>query len=212
MKGQGAARWAPLTGVVFVVLVVVAFAIGGETPDADESTQEVVSFYTDHDSGQMVSAAFLAWSSLFLLFFAGYMRALLREGEETGILSAVSFAGAIVLAVGMLAFGGFTFTLGDVADKLDPAALQALNALNSDFFFPVAIGTGTFMIATGLALVRRPELPAWLAWVAIVIGIVAITPIGFFGFLLMMLWVLVVSVMLTLRARAEAPASSAPGP
>lgn len=212
MKGQGIVRWLPLTGVAFVVLTVAAFAVGGETPDATDSTQEVVSFYTDNDSSQMFSAALLAWGSLLLLFFAGYLRALLRQGEETGILSTISFGGAIILAVGMLAFAGFTFTLGDVADKLDPVALQALNALNSDFFFPVAIGTGTFMIATGLALVRRPELPAWLAWVAIVIGIAAITPLGFFAFLLMGLWVLVVSVMLTLRARAEAPASSAPGP
>jgi hypothetical protein len=204
---------------VFVVLVVVAFAIGGETPDADESTQEVVSFYTDHDSGQMVSAAFLAWGSLFLLFFAGYMRALLREGEETGILSAVSFAGAIVLAVGMLAFGGFTFTLGDVADKLDPAALQALNALNSDFFFPVAIGTATFMLGNGLAIVRHAALPAWLGWAAIVIGVVAITPGGFFAFLATMLWVLVTSIILFRAgtpggsgAPAGPGAPAAPGP
>jgi hypothetical protein len=200
MKGQGIVRWLPLTGVAFVVLAVVAFAVSGETPDANDSTQEVVSFYTDNDSSQMFSAALLAWASLVFLFFAGYLRGFLRQGEETGLLSTISFAGAIVFAVGALAFSGFTFTLGDVAGDLDPAAMQALSALNSDFFFPVAIGTGTFMIANGLAIIRRPQIPAWLGWVALVIGIVAITPLGFFGFLLMVLWVLVVSIMLTRRA------------
>jgi hypothetical protein len=210
MRGQGIARWLPLTGVAFVVLAIVGFAVAGESPDADDSTQEVVSFYTDNDSSQMLGAAFLAWAMLLFIFFAGYLRAFLRQGEESGILSGISFAGAIIFALGGLAFSGFTFTLGDVADDLDPAALQALNALNSDFFFPVAVGTGAFMIANGLAIVRRPQVAAWLGWAALVIGIVAITPLGFFGFLLTVVWVLVVSVMLTLRARA--PAAGAPGP
>ncbi len=204
MKGQGIARWMPLTGTVFVVLAVVGFAVSGETPDANDSTQEVVSFYTDNDSSQMLSGALVAWGALFFLFFAGYLRAFLRQEEETGILSAVSFAGAIILALGALAFSGFSFTLGDVAGDLDPAAMQALNALNSDFFFPVAIGAGAFMIATGLALVRRPSLPAWLGWAAVVIGVVAVTPAGFFGFLATLLWILVASIMLTMRAGSAA--------
>ena len=33
MESRGLARFAPLTGVVFFVLIVVAIAIAGETPD-----------------------------------------------------------------------------------------------------------------------------------------------------------------------------------
>jgi hypothetical protein len=213
MKGQGIVRWTPLTGVVFVVLAVVAFAVGGESPDATDSTQEVVSFYTDNDSSQIWAGALLAWGTLFFVFFAAHVRALLRRGEETGILSAASFAGAIILSLGALAFASFTFTLGDVAGDLDPAAMQALSALNSDFFFPVAVGTAAFLIATGLASVRHGSLPGWLGWAAIVIGVVALTPAGFFAFLAMMLWVLVTSIVLFRAGSPAAPAApAAPGP
>jgi hypothetical protein len=200
----------PLTGAVFVVLLVLAFVIGGETPDADDSAAEAVSFYTDNDSEQIASALLGAYAVVFFLFFAGFLRAALRKGEESGILSTVSFAGAIVLGLGGLFFSGLTFTLADTADSLDPSAVQALSALNSDFFLPLAVGNGVFMIANGMAIVRRPALPAWLGWAAIVIGVLGITPVGFFAFLVTMLWVLVVSIMLTLRARA--PAAGAPGP
>ena len=51
-------RFAPLTGIVFVVLVVIAFAVGGETPDVDDSTRKVVDFWTEND-GEQIAAAIL---------------------------------------------------------------------------------------------------------------------------------------------------------
>ena len=60
-------RWhvlAPLTGVVFVALVVIAFIISGETPDTNDSPQKILSFYNDNDSEQMFSSALLAWAAL----------------------------------------------------------------------------------------------------------------------------------------------------
>jgi hypothetical protein len=206
-------RWpafAPLTGILFVVLVVVAFTVSGETPDTDDSPQKILSFYIDNDSEQMFAAALLAWGAVAFLFFLGILRTTLRAAEGAlGRLSAVAFAGGVVLAVGMLAFAGFSFALGDTADDgLTPQAAQALNALNSDFFFPVAGGTGTLMIATGLASIRSGALPAWLGWIALLIGIAAITPVGFFAFLLFLVWTLVVSVLLW-RAAAT-PAATPP--
>lgn len=206
-------RWpafAPLTGILFVVLAVLAFIVSGETPDTNDSPQKILDFYVDNDSEQMFAAALLAWAAVAFLFFLGVLRTTLRAAEGTiGRLSAVAFAGGVLLALGMLAFASFTFALGDVADDgLTPQAAQALNALNNDFFFPLAAGTGTLMIATGLASIRSRVLPAWLGWITLVIGIAAITPVGFFAFLVFLLWTLVVSVLLW-RAAAT-PASTPP--
>ena len=132
---------------------------------------------------------------------------LLRAAEGVvGRLSAVAFGGGLVLGIGMLAFAGFTFTLADTADHLTPSGAQALNMLNSDFFFPLAAGLGTLMLATGIAAVRTRVLPAWAAWIAIVIGIAAVTPAGFFAFLAFGLWVLAVSLILWRAASAVSPA------
>jgi hypothetical protein len=207
---MGQQRWsalAPLTGVAFVVLTVIAFAVGGETPDVSDSPQKILSFYNDNDTEQMFAAFFLSLGAVLLFFFLGVLRAVLRAGEgAVGRLSAVAFGGGLVLGTGMLAFAGFTFALADAADHLTPDAAQALNVLNSDFFFPVAAGLGTLMIATGLSALRSRVLPPAISWIALVLGIVALTPAGFFAFLAFGLWTLVVSVWLW-RGASVAPAA-----
>ena len=211
METQGWHRLAPLVGVLFVVLVVLAFVVGGETPDINDSPQKILNYYNNHDSKQMFASALLAWGSVAFLFFLGILRSVLRAAEG-GIsrLASVAFAGGILLAAGMLSFAGFTFTLADAADHLTPAAAQALNALNGDFFFLLAAGLGALMISTGIVAIRSRVLPAWLGWVTLLIGIAAITPAGFFAFLAFGLWSLIVSVLLW---RAQAPAApAAPGP
>ena len=142
----------------------------------------------------------------------GVLRSVLRAAEGgLARLSTVAFGGGVVLAIGMLSFAGFTFALADTADDLTPDAAQALNALNSDFFFPVAAGLGTLMLATALSSLRSKALPAWLAWPALVLGIAALTPVGFFAFLLFGVWTLVTSVVLWRSFAAGTPAApSAP--
>ncbi len=205
-------RWAPLTGVAFVALLVAAFAVGGSTPDGSDSAQKISSFYNDHDSKELFSAILLVYGTVFFLFFLAVLRADLRRTDATGVLSGAAFAGGVLFAVGGLLFAGLTFTLADLADKLDPTAMQAINGLNADMFPVLAAGSAVFLIATGIATVRGGFLPTWLGWVGIVIGIVAITPLGFFGFLASMLWVLVVSIVMATRDAPGAAGAAAPPP
>jgi hypothetical protein len=206
--------WAALTGALFFVLVLLAFIIGGETPDIDDSPQKILTYFNDHDSKQMFASALLAWGTVALFFFLGVLRTTLHAAEEgLARLSAVAFGGGLVLGVGILCFAGFTFTLADAADHLTPDAAQSLNALNDDFFFPLAAGLATLMIATGISSIRSRALPAWLAWIALVIGIVGVTPAGFFAFLAFGLWTLVTSILLWQRgARGGAAPATAPLP
>jgi hypothetical protein len=208
-------RWhvlAPLTGVVFVALAVLAFIISGETPDSNDPPIKILAFYIKHDTRQIWASVVLAWGAVFFLFFLGVLRTTLRAAEGgLARLSTVAFGGGVVLAIGMLAFAGFTFCLADIADDgLTPQAAQALNALNTDFFFPVAVGLGTLLISTALFTIRSRALPQWLAWSALVIGIAAVTPIGFFAFLAFGLWTLAASIVIW-QASTAAPPPAAPG-
>jgi hypothetical protein len=93
MGKRGLDRYAPLTGVVFVALIVLAIIIGGETPDNSDSAQEIGSFWKDNDSEQIWSSLIGAWSLVFFVWFAASVRAALRRVEDhPGRLSAVSFA------------------------------------------------------------------------------------------------------------------------
>ncbi len=191
----------PLTGILFVVLAIVAFVVGGETPDATDSTRKVVDFYLDHDNAQMIGSAALALGCVALIFFLGSLRRALRAapGDEGG-LSTIALLGGVMIAVGASIFAGIGFTLGDAANDLPPSAIMALNALNSDLFFPLAVGTAVFNLALGLAIVRHGALPKPLGWLALVIGIAGLTPLGFFAFLATGLVIVWASVALAMRA------------
>jgi hypothetical protein len=196
-----ARRLVPLSGAAGVALVIAAFLIGGDTPDIDASTGEVASFYTSNDSDQVLSGALLAYAVFFLaIFFSTVTGALRRAEVDRGASSAVAFAGGILLSGGFLIFAGLSFTLGDAGDSLDPAAAQALNALNEDLFFPVAVGTTLFLFGVGTAVLKTAMFPRWLGWVAIVGGVIGLTPVGFFALAFLGLWVLISSIMMFTRA------------
>jgi hypothetical protein len=192
-----------MSGVVSVLLIIVSFIVGGETPEADASLREVVSYYSNHDTDLQLSAALLGLGAFFFILFTATIAALLRSVQGEGRPSAtVSLAGGIVFTVGLAIFAGLTFTAADVVDNVAPTGVQTLNALGSDMFFPVAVGAGAFLLGTGIGLLKTDALPTWLSWAAIVIGVVAITPIGFFGFLALGIWTLITSVLLSMRANA----------
>jgi hypothetical protein len=203
--------WTPLTGVAFVVLVIVGIAIQGEAPDVDESAQAIVDHYSDNADAVRIGTLITAWAVVLWLFFAGTVRRVLRAAEGAGhTLSAVAFGGAVIFAVGAAIDGMISFALAESAEDIDPVAVQALAALWENDFLPFVIGLATFLLATGLSIIRHGALPKWLGWIAIVLGVVALTPVGFVAFLASALWVIAASVVLTLRERGGGgPASPA---
>ncbi len=205
-------RLLSLSGAAAVVLILASFAAAGSVPKQDAPTSEVVSFYVDHDGGQLVSASVLSLGALLFLVFMAVLGGVLRPGDRKGRSAWIMcFGGGIVFVVGLAIFAGLTIALGDVAGDIDPSALQALHVLNQEMFFPVTIGAAAFLFGAGTAVLQGAPLPRWLGWVAIVVAIVAAVPshilggvldhIGFGGVIGLAAWTLIVSVLLTLRAR-----------
>jgi hypothetical protein len=206
-------RLAPLSGVLFFLMIAAAIIIfSDETPSVDDSRAKVVKFWLDHDSEAVASSIVFALSAIPLLWFAGTLRAASRaaEGAE-GRLSATAFAGAIILAAGIVVGSTLQFTVADAADDLPPIATQTLSAASSDFFFPFLIGGFLWLLATALVILRHRFLHPAFGWVAVVIAIASITPVGFFGFIATPLWVLAVSIALYLTWRAPTTPATSPG-
>ncbi len=198
-----------LTGALFVVLVLVAFIpLGGDTPNGDASAQKVVSYYSDHDTREIIAAAVLALAAVALLYFAALLRERFRPVASGGsALPGFVFAGGVAAASGFLAAAGLHFALADYADDIRPAAAQALNAIDSDFFLPFTSGIAALVLATSLLAIRTKLVASWLGWVGIVLFVVFWTPVGFAAFGLSGIWIIVVSVLLYLRGGESAAAS-----
>jgi hypothetical protein len=202
-----------LTGALFVVLTLIAFfALGGNTPEGDDSAQKVVSFYSDHESKEIIAAVVLALAGVALVFFAATLKQCLEVGgRERSILPTVALGAGIIAAGGFVTAATLHFALADYAADIDASAAQALNAIDSDFFLPFVMGLATMILATSLWLVRhRSLLPTWIGWAGIIIFIISFTPVGFIGFGLAGIWIIVVSILLYLRDETAPAGSSAP--
>jgi hypothetical protein len=203
---MAAGRWerlAPLTGVVFVVLVLVGFIpLGGDTPGSHASAQKVVDFYSKHTTREALAALAVALSVPFLVFFSSILHRALRAAGGSGRLATAAFGGGLLAAAGFAFAAAVHFALADAADKTSSAgAAQALNVLDNDTFIPFVAGLGTLLLGSGLATLRYGGLlPRWLGWAGAIIGVAIFIPfVGFVAFGLSGIWVVVASIVLYQR-------------
>lgn len=191
-------RWAPLTGVLFVIAGFLGFIIAGEPPDVDDSAQEIVDFYVDNDTTTMIGAALEALGALALIFFAATLARIVHVRNQV-VLPWVVLAGGAVAAAGFGVDASLRFAAADVAGDVDPIVVQTIHVIFSDFFFPMVIGFAALLFGASIAAIRTKVFPAWLAWIGIVLGVATLTPIGFIAALVSLLWILVLSILLFVR-------------
>ena len=166
MNAESWERWSRGFGMLFVVMVIVAFVLFGDQPKVDDSAASVVSFYGDHH-GRIAAASFLfILAFLALTWFVAALANSLRANGEGRLANAVvllvaAFIGAqllvATLGVGLtiaIANGGIT---DELARTLNTMAWSA-DALAS---IPLA---GSLLAATG-GLTRAKLAPTWYAWV-----------------------------------------------
>jgi hypothetical protein len=210
---RGLERFAPLAGVLFIVLVILALIIGGESPSADDSVETVLDYVKGDKDSAIAASVILALAVVPFLWFQGVLRSVLAAAEgPPARLANTAWAGAILVAVGVTLLSGFTFAAADSVDDVSPQVTQTLSVLQADLFFPVAVGTAVFLLASGLAIIRSGALPAWLGWVALVFGVAGLTPTpaAFLAVIVMLIWIAVVSVVLYMRTARTPPAGPVP--
>jgi hypothetical protein len=201
-------RWAPLASIPAAALIVVAlFSGGNDSPSDNASAAQVFKFYTAHATGQKVSSVTGALGLVFLVFFAVALARRVRAGGAGGWLGSGAIGGAVLAVAGFLPVMAFSFILASDVKFLQPAAAQALNVLQNDFFLPAVAGFVVFGIVGGLAAAVSKAPARWMGWVLFAIGIAAaVPPVSWFALLATFLWVLVAGIWLAVQRPAPVPA------
>jgi hypothetical protein len=214
--GMDVRRLLPLSGVVFVVLAVVAVVgLGGDTPSNDASGTEVLSFYDAHSVRQAIAAFVFAVSVPFLVFFGISLATTAWPQDRRPVWQYVLIAGSGLAGAALLVAAWAHFALADAGDNtLSPDTLQALNVLDADSWVLFNTAFGVMLLGAAGCLIPRAGRHRWLAWAALVLGILLFIPFAdFFALILTLIWMIVVSVMLfrgagILGGGAPAPAQA----
>jgi hypothetical protein len=205
-----ARRLAPLSGIVAVVLIVIAFgALGQSTPGIKASPDKVASFYAAHSGREQGASFLIAIATFFLVVYAAALRGRLAGSAYAGsVWPNVAFAGGILAALGFGVAATIHLALAEGAHHyhLVPSALQALNALDNDSFIPIVAPVAILLLGAAGAWIRGAGAARWLGWIALILGVLAFTPVGFFAFLAGGIWIAVTSVFLFMTERRQAEA------
>jgi hypothetical protein len=195
-----ASKWLPLSGIAFVVLMlVVIVGFSGETPATDDPAAEIASFYDDESVRQGVAAFLLAATVPFLLLFVASLAGIASATGSTSreIWRRMLLGGSYILGAVIMVMALIHFALADGADDVAPAALQALNLLDGNFWVAANPALGVMMLGAAGWLLGRIGNYNRLGWIALALGIGLFIPyVDFFALLLSLLWIIVTSVLL----------------
>lgn len=209
-------RWAPLTGVLAVVLWVVAVAVMGEGPAGDATAAQTAAYFEENATSWLVGGSLFGIGCLAFVLFLGVVRSRMTsvDGGDRGPATFVFGAGLLTAAM-VMATQVPTLSLAIRADDsevtLSPAAAEALWAAGDGFFIMGAFAASLFLLATCVVALRTRLFAAWFAWVGIVFGVVMLVPpIGWAGLIFgFPLWLLAASMMLAMHRPSVSIADTA---
>lgn len=200
----------PLTGIAFIVLLVVSLIVQGSPKGADDGPAAVAKWYLDNKDAAEISSFIGVVGAALLIFFGAYLRKVLEAAEGPGsMLPILALIGVTIVAIGGAIDGMLLFAAAEAADDIPAPEIQTIQAIWDNDFLPFFLGVLVFLWSVGLSVLRSGVLPKWLGWFAIVFGVISLAgPIGFIGALGAAVWIIIASIMLSMRARG--PASAQP--
>jgi hypothetical protein len=197
-------RWAPLSGAVAGILIVVSIFSGSSTPNNNASPAQVARFYLQHATGQKASAIAGILAMAFLVFFAVGLASRVRAGGGSGWLANGVVGGAVFAAAAFAPVIAFSWILASDIKFLTASTAQTLNVLQNDLFLPAIAGFFVFGVVGGLAAVVSKAPARWMGWVLFVFGIgAAVPPVSWFALLGIFLWVLVAGIWLAVQGTPQ---------
>lgn len=208
-------RFAPLSGVLAVVLWIVGiFLITKNDPDDHATDQQILDWYRGNENTVLLGGWAFMLGCLAFIWFAAILRARLAEAEGGAqTTTTVAFVGGVAAAM-----FGMLVPAPDIAAAINKGEISAATAAtlhhSTDAFFVCAeLAAVLLFLGAAVLAFRTRVLPKWWAAVMVLVAVVlVIGPIGWAGLIFgLPVWTLVTSVMLLRNrtARTEPVAATA---
>lgn len=208
------ARYAAMTGIFFVVLVVIGFLVQPKPPSSDASAAEVLEYVVDHHNALHVIQLIFGAAMFFFIWFIGALRSSLGAAEGgQGRLATTAYGGGLIAAAGLIVSLALSATAA-----LHPAANGAnvTHALTDASAMTLAVSAPAavvFFVANSISILRSGYLPASLAWFGLATALFNALGLGnvftdsgafaadgilgfLIGFILFLAWFLAASILL----------------
>lgn len=217
MNGTQLSRWAPLGGIIFIVLMVVGVGLLGDHPDPDAPDDEITKYLGDSGNLQRNIIGAYAWvlAGIGFLLFLTHLRSVLRSAEGgTGTLSNLGFGAGLIFTALLMASGA---TIAGVAaavefrdaPDIDPDFMRVLPQMG---YGMLLLGGGfaaiVLVLTTSVIGLQTGVFPQWLSWLGILAAIVLIFAIIFLPMIALLIWVLAVSIVLLMRSGETSTAAA----
>ena len=213
-------RWAPVGGILFVLLMVVGSLFIADVPSPDATERQIADYLADGDNHTRNIIGVYLWvvGALAFLWFLMRLRTDLRSAEGgTGAISTLAFGAGVAFAavwmVSAAAYASVAFAvgLGD-APVSDPDFVRVLPAFGGLLLLLGGGFAGALVIvAASVVTLRTGVFPRWLAWLGIVAAVALLFDATYLNILPLWVWVFVASIVMLRRREAVAtPIGPAP--
>lgn len=203
-------RWervAPLSGVVFAGLLVIA-AVSLNNYGYLPSSESLREFFAD-GAGRIETAGYLGTvSGVFLIWFAGSVFASLRSAEGGNRrLSAVALGGGAV-GGGLVSVAFTIIAVSGARGGASGGISSEMATLGYDLYGGIMGGAlgmalAAFIGAAAVIAFRTRVWPRWLAWVSAIAALGSISPVAYIFVAVDLVWIVIVSVLLFVRERSD---------
>jgi hypothetical protein len=211
-------RWAPIAGIVFVVLMVVGSILVGDVPDPNAPEQEIADYLANSDNHTRNIIGLYLWTvgALAFLLFLTRLRSDLRPAEGgTGALSNLAFgAGVVFTAVWMVSAAAFASVAYAVALRdapvVDPDLVRVLPPMGRLLLLFGAGFAGLLLVlAASVVILQTAVFPRWLAWLGLATAIALLFDVIYLNILPFWVWVFIASIVMLMRRQKTATQETA---
>jgi len=163
-------------GLAFVVLQLGGTFLYPQQPRIDSSATTTIRWVHDNRTALQVGMVLGLFAVIALVWFVGHLRHVLERAEgHAEAVSPMVFGSGIVLAA-MYAVGAVPLALLAFMDAQrgglhDATTIRMISDFGWVLYAPAAAMTALFMLAFGIALLRRELVAPWLGYVAIVVAL-----------------------------------------